>query len=285
VLDTVEACGGRSVAVTPQGVIDLDALHDELVAAQHRGELVSLVSVMASNNEVGTVQPIAQVSKLVRELAPQAAIHVDAVNAMPWLDLSAMAEYVDLMAVSAHKVGGPKGVAALRVRAGIEVVPMLHGGGQERGRRSGTHNVAGIVGFAASLLERRPARSEIQTRVRNLRDRFLDELLLEIDDASATAPREMCTPSAAHVTFGHVEGESLLFLLDESGVAASAGSSCSSGALEPSHVLLAMGVPRQRALGALRLTLGDTTTDEEVDYALEVIPAAVKRLRDFRLEL
>ncbi|MFP5376939.1 MAG: cysteine desulfurase family protein, partial [Acidimicrobiia bacterium] len=186
----------------------------------------------------------------------------------------------DLVSVSAHKFGGPKGVGALVVRSGVVVDPLFHGGGQERERRSGTHNVAGIVGMAAAMRATVEGREATVARVGALRDRLADGLLAAVPGAVETGPRAGRVAGSCHLRFPGVESEALLVLLDDAGVCASAGSACASGAMEPSHVLAAMGVPRPEALSSLRLSLGPTTTDDEVDLALKVVPEAVGRLRE-----
>jgi cysteine desulfurase len=234
---------------------------------------------MLANNEVGTMQPLADVVELVRERAAGAVVHTDAVQAFTWIDVSATCADVDLVAVSAHKFGGPKGVGALVVRDGVELAPLIHGGGQERERRSGTHNVAGIVAMAAAMQAAVEQRAATVARVGALRDRLVDGLLHAVGGAVETGTRATKVAGNAHVCFEGVESEALLVLLDEAGVAASAGSACASGALEPSHVLSAMGLPRPLAIGALRLSLGPTSVEADVDLALKVVPEAVARLR------
>jgi cysteine desulfurase len=282
VLDSVGRAGGRTVAVHPTGVIDVDALADALAPGD-----VSLVSVMAVNNEVGTIQPIAEVAEVVRAHAPEARLHTDAVQAFAWLDpVDALTE-ADLVSISAHKFGGPQGVGALVVRKGTPLAPLLVGGGQERELRSGTHNVAGIVGMAAAARACAADRKVTADRVEALRDRLVDTLRTTVVGVAETitdvagGDRSTIVPSIAHLCIDGVESESLLFLLDRDGVYASAASACASGAMDPSHVLAAMGVPRSVAGGSLRLSLGWTTTDADVDHALEVVPAAVERLRAF----
>ena len=274
VLHASQAVGGRLAPVTADGLVDLDALAGLL----HPD--VSVVAVMLANNEVGTIQPLADVASLVRERAPQAVVVTDAVQAFPWLDVAHVAAPADLVAVSAHKFGGPKGVGALVVRRGTTVRPIIHGGGQERDRRSGTYNVAGIVAMAAAMQATVAERDATVARVSALRDRLADGLLAAVDGAMETGRREAKVAGNCHLTFEGVEAEALLVLLDAAGVYASAGSACTSGAVEPSHVLEAMGVPRARGLGALRLSLGTETTGSEVDFALEAVPAAVARLRE-----
>jgi cysteine desulfurase len=263
----------RTVPVGADGAVDLDAL------AALVDPSVTVVSVMLANNEVGTVQPLPEVVDAVRAAAPDAVVHTDAVQAFPWLDVASLAAGTDLIAVSAHKFGGPKGVGALAVREGVTIEPIIHGGGQERDRRSGTYNVAGIVGMAAAMQATVARRAETVARVRVLRDRLADGLLTAIPDAAETGDRAKKVAGNCHLSFAGVESEALLVLLDGAGVCAAAGSACTSGAVEPSHVLTAMGVPAERATGALRLSLGATSTDADVDLALEIIPPAVARLR------
>lgn len=273
VLHPVEHLGGRVVPVDATGVVDLDALADAL------DEHTRVVSVMAANNEVGTVQPLMKVTRLVSKRAPQAWVHTDAVQAAAWLDLADVARHCHLVSVTGHKIGGPKGAGALVVREGVTLEPLLFGGGQERDRRSGTHNVAGIVGLAAALAETAAERSATNERVAALRDRLVDGLLASVDGLHETVPRALKVPGSAHVCIEGVESEALLYLLERAGVYASAASSCAAGAMEPSHVLLAMGVPKERAAGALRMTLGFASTDADVDRALRAVPAAVAQLR------
>jgi cysteine desulfurase len=265
--------GGRLAPVGPDGVIDLDALADLL------GPEVSLVSVMLVNNEVGTIQPLAEVAEVVRQRAPQAVLHTDAVQAVSWLDVAEAATPADLISISAHKFGGPKGVGALVVRDGVALAPRLVGGGQERGRRSGTQNVAGIAAMAAAAQVTASTRKDTVDRLARLRDRLADGLLTAVPGAVEISDRSTRVAGICHVCVDGIEAEELLFLLDQAGVAASAASSCASGAAEPSPVLAAMGVPRERAAGSLRLSLGWSTTEADIDLALEAVPAAVRQLR------
>jgi cysteine desulfurase len=298
VLGPVASVGGGTVAVDGWGVVDLDALAGAL------GPDTTLVSVMAANNEVGTVQPLAEVADVVRRRAPGAALHTDAVQAAPWLDLPALVAGADLVSLSSHKLGGPQGVGALAVRRGTPLQAQALGGGQEREVRSGTHNVAGIVGFAAALRAVAASRDETAARVRRMRDRLAGGLLAAIPGTVVTgepgplaagsrgdgpageaAPKPGSRagagllPGCLHLCLPGVESEALLFLLDEAGLCASAASACASGAQQASHVLAAMGVPAERSRGALRLSLGWTTTDADVDRALATVPAAVARLQ------
>lgn len=256
VLDAVRARGGTTIPVTPGGVVDVGAVPGD----------VDLVSVMLVNNELGTVQPLADVARRATGL-----VHTDAVQALPWLDVAEAARPAHLISVSAHKVGGPQGVGALVVREGVRLTPLLRGGGQERERRSGTQNVAGIVGFAAAVRACRASRPDVAA----LRDR-LAAGLCALPGVRTTVDLAGTVPGILSVLIDGVESEALLVLLDQAGVCASAASSCASGAMRASHVLDAIGAP---AGGVLRLSLGWTSTDADVDHALEVIPAAIAQLR------
>lgn len=288
VLDAVLATGGRLVDVDRHGVLRSDHLHELLIEEGRRHERgegpgVRLVSVMAVNNEIGTVQPLAQVAEVVRAAAPSAVLHTDAVQALCWTETDTWCAPADLLSLSAHKFGGPKGVGLLVARAGTAIVPRQVGGGQERGRRSGTQNVAGIVAMATAARLTVASRAEEIQRLGRLRDRLLTGLCEAIDDAVDTTAGAERVAGIAHLCIAGVETEALLFLLEREDVFASAASSCSSGALESSHVLAAMGVDRELARGSLRLSLGWSTTDAEIDHALRVIPTAVDRLRSFGL--
>lgn len=273
VLHPVEARGGRVVGVDATGHVDLDSLAAAL------DDDVAVVSVMAVNNEVGTITDMAAVAAVVRAHAPRAILHTDAVQAACWIDLRHVALLVDALSLSAHKFGGPKGVGILTIRDGRSLSPMLIGGGQERERRSGTHNVAGIVAMAAALAETDASRGAEVERLARLRDRLVDEITGALDDVVETVPRDRKIAGSAHVCIDGIESESLLYLLDEAEVCASAASACASGAMEPSHVLSAIGVDRRRAAGALRMSLGHTTTPADVDRGIEAVVDSVRRLR------
>ena len=260
-------------------MIDLDRLAEAL------GEPVCLVSVHLVNNEIGVIQPLDEVAAVVRANAPEAVLHTDAVQALCWLDVAVAARDADLISVSAHKFGGPKGVGALVVRSGTPLSPRVLGGGQEREWRSGTQNVAGIVAMAVAARLAADERKEDIDRLSALRDRLVDEIVARVPGAMETGvvdgDRSRKVAGNAHVCIDGIESEALLFLLENDGVFASAASSCSSGAQEPSHVLAALGVPRRAALGSLRLTLGHMTTEADVDVAIETVPRAVERLQLF----
>jgi cysteine desulfurase len=265
------------VGVDRGGLVDLDALADAL------DDRTAVVSVMLVNNEVGTIQPLADVSALVRERAPRAALHTDAVQAVPWLDVAAATAGCDLVAISAHKFGGPKGVGALVARGRTGLVPLVEGGGQERGLRSGTSNVAGAVALAAALAVTTERRVPDGARIGALRDRLAAGLVSALPDAFENGDPGRKIAGNCHVGFPGVEAEALLLLLDREGIYAAAGSSCSSGATEPSHVLAAMGLARDDALVSIRLSLGFASTEADVDAALAVIPASVEQLRPARV--
>ena len=276
VLHPVEQLGGRTVAVDHTGHVDLDALAEVLESTPD----VTIVSVMAVNNEVGTITDLAEVAAVVRRRAPGALLHTDAVQSACWLDLGEITPHVDLLSLSAHKFGGPKGVGVLIERGGPKVAPLIIGGGQERERRSGTHNTAGIVATAVALdITDRERPSEVR-RLGALRDSLVSGLQDRLDDVIETVPADRKVAGSAHVCIAGLESEALLYLLDEADLCASAASACASGAMEPSYVLAAMGVERSLALGALRLSLGHTTTGADVDRAIDVIGAAVVQLRD-----
>ncbi|MEY4174471.1 MAG: hypothetical protein RI900_1636 [Actinomycetota bacterium] len=275
VLAAVEQVHGAVVPVSPVGTVDLDALAEALLTTPD----VAVVSVMTVNNEVGSVTDMAAVAAVVRRHAPGALLHTDAVQAPCWVDLRTVMPHVDLLSLSAHKFGGPKGVGVSVIRPGASVAPLVVGGGQERERRSGTHNVAGIVAMAEALRLTDAERSDEVVRLAALRNHLVDSLVEALPDVHETVPRGQKVAGSAHVCIDGIENEALLFLLDEAGVCASAASACAAGAMEPSHVLAAMGVPRQRALGALRLTLGRTTTADDVEAGVAAVVAAVRRLR------
>ena len=281
VLDVVHASGGGTVAVDGTGRLDLDHLADELAADPE----ISVVSVMLANNEVGTIQDLEAIADVVDQARPThprgLVLHTDAVAAAAWVDLAPAVARADLVTLSGHKVGGPKGIGVLAVRGDTVLAPLLVGGGQERERRSGTPNVAGAVALGVALAVTERDRITVSSRVRDHTERLIDGLTGSVDHVRTTIPPRSVDGVAniVHLSCREVASEPLLFLLDEAGVAASAGSSCASGALEPSHVVEALGVAPDWAPGALRLSLGWTTTDQEIDHALEVIPAAIARLR------
>jgi cysteine desulfurase len=278
VLHCVEHVNGVVVRVNNVGTVDLEDLQRVLEEATEE-QPITVVSVMAVNNEVGSITPMRDVARIVRKYAPNAILHTDAVQAACWLDLREITPLVDALSLSAHKFGGPKGVGVTVIKTGKNLEPLIFGGGQERDRRSGTHNVSGIIATAKALEVTDKTRAAESARVTKLRDRLVDEICSQVNGVLETVPREQRVPGVAHICFSGLENEALLFLLDQADVYASAASACASGAMEPSHVLEAMGVERSWSNGALRLSLGHTTTDAEIDLAVSAIVSAVNQLR------
>ncbi|MBR5312332.1 MAG: cysteine desulfurase NifS [Clostridia bacterium] len=236
-----------------------------------------LVTVMYANNEIGSVMPIAEIGKVCRERGVY--FHTDAVQAAGHLPLSIPAQNIDMLSLSAHKFHGPKGTGVLYVRRGIPVANLIEGGAQERGKRGGTENLAGIAGMAAALTEAVEHMEENNRKVQKLRDRLI-EGLAKIPHSALNGDPVNRLPGNVHFCFEGIEGESLLLMLDEYGICASSGSACTSGSLDPSHVLLAIGRPHEIAHGSLRLSLSEENTDEDVDVMLEKIPEVVEYLRN-----
>jgi cysteine desulfurase len=237
----------------------------------------AIISIMYANNEVGTIEPIAEIGQVARK--HKVPFHTDAVQAGGTLSLDVKALNVDLMSLSAHKFYGPKGVGVLYVRRGMPLLPMQTGGGHERRRRAGTENVAYAVGLATALRLAYDEAEEANARIAGLRDRLVAGILDSIPESQLSGHPTQRLPNSASFLFKYVEGESILLSLDHIGVAASSGSACTSGSLEPSHVLTAMGFPHEVAHGSLRLTLGRKTTADDVDYVLAGLPGIVEKLR------
>lgn len=238
-----------------------------------------LITIMHANNEVGAIQPIAEIGKLAREKG--IVFHVDAVQSFGKIPIDVRAMNVDLMTVSSHKIYGPKGVGALYIRKGVRVMPRIFGGGQEKKRRSGTENTPGIIGFGKACELAAERMEEEAAREVKLRDKLLDGILEKIDYVKLNGPRGGANrlPGNLNVSIQFIEGEALLLSLDMMGIAASSGSACTSGSLDPSHVLLAMGLSHEIAHGSLRFSFGRQNTEEDVDYVLEQLPKIVDRLR------
>ncbi len=250
---------------------------DELERAIRPGTI--LVSVMLANNEVGTIQPVAEVAALLRRrTAPgghRVVLHTDAVQAPAWLSIDVETLGVDALSLSAHKFGGPKGVGILYLRRATPFHPLLLGGGQEMHKRAGTENVAGIAGAAAALRAASTGTRERSSRVLQLRNRLRDGILAAIPDVQVNGCQVDCLPNILNIAFGGLESDALVAALDERGIAVSSGSACSSSTWEPSHVLMAMGVPIRRAVGSIRFSLGEATTEAEIDAVLHLLPGAV----------
>lgn len=236
-----------------------------------------LVSVMFANNEIGTIEPIKEIGEICRER--HVYFHTDAVQAVGNVPIDVKDMSIDLLSMAAHKIYGPKGTGVLYIKKGTKIDNLIHGGGQEREKRAGTENVAGIVGMGKALEIAAGNLYEHSKNLTVLRDKIIDSLL-KIPHTRLNGPRgDKRLPSNINVCFDSVKGESVLMMLDEKGICASSGSACTSGSLDPSHVLLAIGIPHDTALGSLRITIGDGTTEDDVNYFLSVIPKIVERLR------
>ncbi|WP_045573509.1 cysteine desulfurase NifS [Desulfosporosinus sp. I2] len=277
VLETCEYLGKNGFDLTVIPVNEEGILLVEDVKKAIRPDTI-LISVMHANNEVGSIQPIAEIGKLAKEHG--ITFHVDAVQSLGKIPINVVEMNVDLLTISSHKIYGPKGVGALYIRKGVRIVPLVHGGGQEKRRRSGTENTPGIIGFgkACELAGQRMADdAKHQTK---LRDKLMNGIQERIEYVKVNGPLgEKRLPNNVNVSIRYVEGESLLLSLDMLGIAASSGSACTSGSLDPSHVLLAMGLIHEIAHGSLRFSLGRQNTEEEIDYLLEQLPKIVERLR------
>jgi len=260
------------VPVEPNGIVDpqkvKEAIRDDTI----------LISVMLANNEIGTIQPVKEIAKIAKEKG--IIVHTDAVQAVGQIPVDVKDLGVDLLSLSAHKFYGPKGVGALYIKKGTKIHPFSHGGAQERNRRAGTENVAGIVGLGKAIELATQNLSEYAAKLQKLRDKLIDGVLSKIDYVRLNGDRYNRLPNNANFSFEFIEGESLLLMLDMKGIAASSGSACTSGSLDPSHVLLAIGLEHEVAHGSLRITLGEDNTEEDIDYLLEVLPEIVSRLRD-----
>lgn len=277
VLDAVEwleaRCDVTRVSVGPSGVVSVAD-----VGAALRDDTV-LVSIMSVNNEVGTIQPIAEIVEAVKAVDPSILVHTDAVQALGNVPVDVHRWGVDLAAFAAHKVGGPKGVGALYIRRDVEVAPAIHGGGQERGLRSGTLNVPGIAAFGVAAELSAKECDHKASVLRPLRDSLLEGIRSIVPDATVNGSLDERVPGSLNVCIPGAGGQMLIALLDRADIACSSGSACSSGALDPSHVLLAMGVPAELARGSLRFSMGHGTTKADVDAVLTALPEAVEKAR------
>ena len=237
-----------------------------------------LVSIMFANNEIGTIQPIKEIGEICRE--KKIFFHTDAVQAVGNIPVDVKDMYIDMLSLAGHKIYGPKGIGVLYIKKGIKIDNLIHGGAQEKNRRAGTENIASIVGLGRAVELATDNLEEHMEKLTVLRDKLMDGLL-QIPYTKLNGPRgEKRLPSNVNVCFRFIEGESILLSLDFKGVCASSGSACTSGSLDPSHVLLAIGLPHEIAHGSLRLTMGDGSTEEDVDYVLEVVPPIIERLRN-----
>ena len=236
-----------------------------------------LISIMYANNEIGTIQPIEEIGKLAREKGIY--FHTDAVQAVGSVKIDVKEQNIDMLSLSAHKFYGPKGIGVLYVRKGVKLINFVHGGGQERGRRAGTENVPGIIGLGKAIELAAENLEESSKRIMGLRDKLIKGVMDKIPYTRLNGHPVKRLPGNANFSFQYIEGESLLLNLDMKGIAGSSGSACTSGSLDPSHVLLAIGLPHEIAHGSLRLSLGAVNTEEDIDYVLEVLPEIVERLR------
>ncbi|MGE5575714.1 MAG: cysteine desulfurase NifS [Syntrophothermus sp.] len=276
VFDACKFLESRGFEVTYLPVDEYGLVNPDDVARAVRPDTI-LITVMHANNEVGTIEPIAEISRIAREKGVY--FHTDAVQTAGSLPINVDELKVDMLSMSAHKFYGPKGVGVLYVRKGTKITPLIHGGGQERKRRAGTENVAGIVGLVKALELAQEDMAGRNERLIRLRDRLIAGLQEKIPEIKLNGHPTKRLPGNVNISVLYIEGESMLLNLDFKGIAASSGSACTSGSLEPSHVLLAMGMPHEVAHGSLRLTLGNENTDEDVDYVLEVLPGIVEKLR------
>ncbi len=275
VLHTLDALRAEGFEIELLDVHENGIVTPEQVAAAIRPD-TALVSIMYANNEIGTIQPIRAIGNVCRDKG--VLFHTDAVQAVGHIAVNVKADNIDLLSLSAHKFHGPKGVGALIARRGIRLQSLINGGAQERGKRAGTENVAGIVATAAALENAAESLPETMARVSALRDELI-EALSAIPHAALNGDRTQRLPGNVNFCFEGIEGESLLLLLDDKGVAASSGSACTSGSLDPSHVLLAIGRPHEVAHGSLRLTIGDETTEDDVQAIIRAVNEVVAHLR------
>ncbi len=265
---------GYDVTILPvdgDGTVDLDALEKAI-----RPDTV-LISVMAANNEIGTLEPLERIGEIAH--AHGVLFHTDAVQAFCHVPLDVERMHIDLLSASGHKFHGPKGVGLLYVRKGVKIAPFMDGGAQEKKRRAGTTNVPGIVGMAAAATEAVAHMDEIAAKEITVRDHLIERIEKEIPHAKLNGHRTQRLPGNVNFCFRFIEGESMLMLLDDSGVCASSGSACTSGSLDPSHVLLAIGLPHEIAHGSLRLTLSEETTLADADYVVDTLKGIIERLR------
>lgn len=276
VLHSVESLKrlGFSVTILP---VDSEGMVDPEDVKRAITPETCLISIMYANNEVGTIQPIEEISRIAREAG--VLFHTDAVQAVGHMPVDVKSLGVDMLSLSGHKFYGPKGVGALYARRGVRLAPLIDGGAQERKRRAGTENMAGIVGMGMAIELAVSEMDEVSAKEERLRDKLMEGLTQRIPDVRLNGHRRLRLPNNVNMSFLYVEGESLLLNLDMEGIAASSGSACTSGSLAPSHVLMAMGIPHEVAHGSVRMTLGRYTEDADVERVLDVMPRIVEKLR------
>lgn len=277
ILHTCEYLEKKGVEVTyldvdENGLVDLDALQKAI-----RPDTI-LISIMFANNEIGTIEPVKEIGMIAKEHG--ILFHTDAVQAFGQVPIDVDDMHIDMLSSSAHKINGPKGIGFLYIRKGVKIRSFVHGGAQERKRRAGTENVPAIVGYGVAAKRAADTMEERTTRERQLRDDFIERVKKEIPYVKLNGHPAKRLPNNINFSFRFIEGESLLIMLDMKGIAGSSGSACTSGSLDPSHVLLAIGLPHEIAHGSLRLSLGEDTTKEDLDYTLEQIKEIIQKLRD-----
>jgi cysteine desulfurase len=259
------------IPVDENGILKLDALK-----AAIRPDTI-LISVIYANNEIGTVQPIKEIGEIARSKG--ILFHTDAVQAFGHIPIDVEKENIDMLSASAHKIHGPKGVGLLYIKNSVKLTPMIHGGPHERKKRAGTLNVPGIVGFGKAAELSKASMSEKNAKIKEMRDYLIDRILREIPYSRLNGDQKRRLPGNVNISFRFIEGESMLMMVDMKGISASTGSACASGSLDPSHVLLAIGLPHEIAHGSLRMTLSEFTTKEELDYTVESLKEVVAKLR------
>lgn len=276
ILHTCEYLEKQGFEVTYLDVDENGLVNPEEVEKAIRPDTI-LISVMFANNEIGTIEPIAEIGKIAKEHG--VLFHTDAVQAFGHVPIDVEEMNIDMLSASGHKINGPKGIGLMYIRKGLKLGSFIHGGAQERHRRAGTHNVPGIVGFAKAV---ELASAHLEERIKyetELRDYYIHRVETEIPYAKLNGDRTSRLPNNTNFCFRFIEGESMLILLDQKGICASSGSACTSGSLDPSHVLLAIGLPHEIAHGSLRVTLSEKTTKEEIDYTVDELKKIIERLR------
>lgn len=277
ILHTCEYLESKGFEVTYLPVDEYGKIRIEDLKAAIRPDTI-LISIMFANNEIGTIEPIAEIGKIAKEKGIY--FHTDAVQAVGHVKIDVKEMNIDMLSLSGHKLGAPKGIGALYIRKGVKLKSFIHGGAQERGRRAGTENVPGIVGLGKAIEIAVNEMDEVTPKLIKMRDKLITELTSKISHTKLNGHPVDRLPGNVNLSFEFIEGESMLLFLDMNGICASSGSACTSGSLDPSHVLLSIGLPHEKAHGSLRLTLGHMNTEEEVDYIIEKLPPIVQRLRD-----
>ena len=277
ILHTCEFLEENGYEVTYLPVDEYGRVRAEDVEKAIRDDTI-LVSVMTANNEIGTIEPIGEIGEICRRKGVY--FHTDAVQAVGHIKIDVKEMNIDLLSLSGHKIGAPKGIGALYIKKGVKIKNLIHGGQQEKGKRAGTENVIGIVALGKAIELAVSEMEDTTERLKYLRDKIINGVLKNIEYSRLNGHPEERLPGNVNISFEFIEGESMLLMLDAKGICASSGSACTSGSLDPSHVLLAIGLPHEKAHGSLRISLGYQNTEEEVDKLLEVLPPIVQRLRE-----